>query len=547
MKFVELGLNPELQSSLEKIGFSECTPIQASAIPLVLQGKDVGGLAQTGTGKTGAFLVPLIQRILAGKSGVGQFGFPDWKPKQFVLVLVPTRELADQVEKIAQTLLMGTDLQSVAVYGGTSYDKQVPAFRKGAELVVATPGRLMDLFKEHVADLSLVRAVVFDEADRLFDMGFKDDMKFILRRVPKDRQFLVFSATLNFEVTNMAYEFGAHPIDINVSRDQAKAENVEDSIFHVGQEDKPKYLLSLLKKYQPKQAIIFSNFKHQVERLSLFLTRNECPAVGISSLLTQAQRNRVMHQFKSSSERSVLVATDLAARGLDILGVDLVINYDLPDDPENYVHRIGRTGRAGQKGTALSLVSDRDVDALGRVEEYLGHKLSSHWLDDVDLVEPSAKMPTEYDLERAARTPARVGRPPRGTRGRERGSAGGRESNEHKGGNRPLKKEAHRDRRSGRHRDRGRDQGHQTESRNQNAERPNIASTGRSAHHRHDRHAPGRRGSVHPSNRSRTSGDRGRSVQSSSRTHVRSAKVVTHETLSRRVSRFFKSLFSSSK
>ncbi|MGE3757996.1 MAG: helicase-related protein, partial [Pseudobdellovibrionaceae bacterium] len=211
----------------------------------------------------------------------------------------------------------------------------------------------------------------------------------------RERQFLVFSATLNFDVLNTAYQFGAEPIECYVSREQAKAENVKDEIFHVGNNDKPMYLLSLIKKVGPKQVIIFSNFKTSVDRLARFLTLNGIPAAGISSLLTQVQRNRVMERFKTENDTNILVATDVAARGLDIKGVDLVINYEMPGDPENYVHRIGRTGRAGATGTAFSLVSDRDVDALSRVEDYLKHKLPIGWMEDADLIREFQPIPRD--------------------------------------------------------------------------------------------------------------------------------------------------------
>jgi ATP-dependent RNA helicase RhlB len=424
VKFSEIHLHPILQANLDRIGFTDGTKIQEQALPLIREGKDLAGLAQTGTGKTGAFFIPLIDRLLKAlkpdeaPADSKTVGFTDWKKKQFILVLVPTRELAEQVQDISKKLLENTGLKSVSIYGGTTYDKQVAALKEGVEFVVATPGRLIDLYKEHICDLGLVRGIVFDEADRMFDMGFKDDMKFILKRVPRDRQFMVFSATLNFDVLAVAYEFGSDPIEINISRDQAKAENVKDTIIHLGQGDKPGYLLSLLKKINPRQTIIFSNFKHNVEKITRFLNANGVPAVGISSLMTQAQRNRVMEQFKGENDRNILVATDVAARGLDILGVDLVINFELPDDPENYVHRIGRTGRAGQTGSALSLVSDRDVDALQRIEDYLKHKVEVMWLDDADIVKDHQPFPRDED---------RFKKPSRGGRfeGREGGRGGG--------------------------------------------------------------------------------------------------------------------------
>lgn len=405
MKFADLNLHPVLQAGLDRIQFTECTPIQEAAMPIILAGKDLAGLAQTGTGKTGAFLIPTMERILRATEELPEgatrspHAFKDWKHRQFILVLVPTRELAEQVYENAMRLTEGTKLSAVSVYGGTAYDKQKSAIERGCEFVIATPGRLIDLYKEHFIDLNQVRSVIFDEADRMFDMGFKDDMIYILKRIPRDRQFLVFSATLNFDVLNVSYEFGAEPVEINISKDQPKAENVKDAIFHVGHTDKPQMLLSLMKKHNPKQVIVFSNFKRNVERITHFLNANKIPSMGISSLMTQAQRNRVMSQFKEAKELNVLVATDLAARGLDILGVDLVINYELPDDAENYVHRIGRTGRAGQTGQAFSLVSDRDVDALARIEQYLDHKVTVEWMDSAELLKDFAQFPSEMDLE----------------------------------------------------------------------------------------------------------------------------------------------------
>lgn len=443
MKFSEIQLHPLLQANLEKIKFVDCTQIQEQAIPWIRQGKDVAGLAQTGTGKTGAFFIPIADRVLKAikpdpaNADSPTTAFTEWTKKQFILILVPTRELAEQVQDIAQKILADTGLSSVSIYGGTTYDKQVNALKSGVEFVIATPGRLIDLYKEHVCDLGLVRGIVFDEADRMFDMGFKDDMKFILKRVPRERQFTVFSATLNFDVLAVAYEFGSDPMEINISRDQAKADNVKDHILHIGQFDKPQYLLSLLKKNNPRQAIIFSNFKHNVEKLTKFLTSNGVPAVGISSLMTQQQRLRVMEQFRGENDRNILVATDVAARGLDILGVDLVVNYELPDDAENYVHRIGRTGRAGQTGNALSMVSDRDVDALQRIEEYLKHKIEVLWLDDADIIKEFEPLPRDeggFKRPGAGRSGGRFGDKrggggdrDRGPRREGRGGGGGRD------------------------------------------------------------------------------------------------------------------------
>lgn len=527
MKFTDLELHPQILAGIEAQNYVDCTPIQAAAIPHLLNGLDLAGLAQTGTGKTAAFLIPMMDRVIrsieaakarqesqptavnvdtvptdepvvsheasstentaeasqtpadttpeANKRPI----FENWRGSHFVLILVPTRELAEQVSESARKLGGPAGLKVAAIYGGTSYEGQKAALKKGVQFVVATPGRLIDLFKEHLIDLTQVRAVIFDEADRMFDMGFKDDMVFILRRIPKDRQFLVFSATLNFDVLNTAYEFGAHPVEVNVSRDQAKAENVSDELYHVGQQEKPQFLISLVQKHKPRQAIIFSNFKHNVERIAKFLTANGHPAMAISSLLTQAQRNRVMELFKADNEKNILVATDLAARGLDIKGVDLVVNFELPDDPENYVHRIGRTGRAGATGLALSLVSDRDVEALARIENYLDHKIKVGWLEDNEIVQEFKPFPQEEVRPRFASKESNANRD--NSRRFDRNKSGARSER----GPRPERQ------------DRGQKTGAQGQSRDQRRpqeQRPQNQQAGQQAHggpkHRHT-HRPG--------------------------------------------------------
>lgn len=385
MYFKDLNLSDELFQGVNSNGFEECTPIQAATIVDGLAGKDISGLAQTGTGKTAAFLIPLMERAFLGKQKQG--GFSNWLKSHFCLILVPTRELADQVYHDFCSLSGSTNLSAVQVYGGTTYDRQVKMIKSGVEFIISTPGRLIDLYKSHTLDLRQCRAVIFDEADKMFDMGFKDDMQFLLHRIPRNRQLMFFSATLNFSVTNMAYKFGGSPVEIDLSKKHVRTKNVEDFIYHAGEGQKPQYLLSLLKKIKPKQTIVFSNFKHKVELLEAFLNKNEVPSVGISSLLTQPQRKRVMEQFRGSSNFNVLVATDVAARGLDVEDVDLVVNYEISDDPENYVHRIGRTGRAKKSGIALSLICDLDIPNLLRVEEYLSTKLEVKWIEDKELVE----------------------------------------------------------------------------------------------------------------------------------------------------------------
>lgn len=408
-QFSEYKFHDHLKAALEKQGFERSTPIQDSAIPLVVTGQDVAGLAQTGTGKTAAFLLPLIERVLrseasSGEEDLDKRGFADWKNNHFNLVLVPTRELAEQVKECAIDFLKGTDHRVVVVYGGVSIEKQIENMEKGYTFLVATPGRLIDLYKQHKVDLKQVRSVTFDEADRMFDMGFKDDMKYILRRIPEERQLLLFSATLNLDVFNVAYQFGANPVEIKVSQDQVTADNVDDRIFHLGGSEKPSHLLGLLNKHKPRQVILFTNFKSQVERVTDFLNANGYKAAGISSLLSQAQRKRVMTRFKEEGGENILVATDVAARGLDIEGVDMVVNFELPDDAENYVHRIGRTGRAGEKGVAFSFVSDKDVEALDRIQKYLSRPVEADWMENDELPEDFQPFPRGESIIKKTRS-----------------------------------------------------------------------------------------------------------------------------------------------
>lgn len=520
MKFTDLELAEELQKNLAAINFTECTAVQEQVIPTILEGKDISALSQTGTGKTAAFLLPLMDRILRSlrhtEGEVTARQFANWKKGQFVLVLVPTRELAEQVYQDVYMLKGEAPLEAAAIYGGTEYEEQKRKLAQGVQFVIGTPGRLIDLYKSHALDLRQVRAVVFDEADRMFDMGFKEDMQFVFQRIPKERQVLLFSATMNFDVLHTAYRFGSEPVEFNLSRDQVRAENVEDKILHVGQLEKTKYLLSLIKKHNPTQVIIFSNFKNSVDRIANFLSKNDVPALGISSLLTQAQRNRVISMFKEGKGQNILVATDVAARGLDIKNVDLVINLELPDDPENYVHRIGRTGRAGAAGKAFSLVSDRDVDALVRIEEYLKHKLEVAWLEDAELVKDFKAM-TEEEFRR----PKWEDRPKR----------------HQTGGGGHSERERDRDRRHPR-REQGRPHGegqkrHQSQQSQPRDQRSGSASNGKPSPHqhkpRHQKH--GKRPHAHHQQKPRQDFKR------------RPLKPVKTEGVLTKVGKFFKGLF----
>jgi ATP-dependent RNA helicase RhlB len=420
LEFKNLPIQTPLIDNLQKVGFKSLTPIQEKSIPVILSGQDLFGQAATGTGKTGAYLIPLISRVLATQARGAQgilasaqevpsnsssleatnqntasqkanepVPFLSWHGKSLILVVLPTRELCDQVAESFNKFAAGFNLGGAVIYGGVGYEDQVRALKaRNCHFIFATPGRLIDLYKEHEIDFKQVKSIVFDEADRLFDMGFRDDIKFILNRIPRDRQLLVFSATLNFEVQETCYQFGAAPVEVALDREKVKPPKLHDFLIHVSLEDKSKYMFSILKKYNPESAIVFTNYKNQVEALAEFLTRNGFSALGISSLLSQQQRNRVMHQFKNEKRIKVLVATDVGSRGLDIHGVDLVLNFELPQDSESYVHRIGRTARSGASGTAISLVSHEDIESMERIHKYLGQKIEGLWLDDSEIFQP---------------------------------------------------------------------------------------------------------------------------------------------------------------
>ena len=425
MKFDQLNLSKKVLDGIRKCDFKECTPVQEAVIPLILEGKDIDGLSQTGTGKTAAFLIPLIERVLqsikassddlslAVKEAKGEttnnkdsnhttdkknkWAYPNWKKGHFILILDPTRELAQQVYDDLIKLKGDTSIKPVLIHGGSKYESQKEELAADFNFTISTPGRLIDLYKQHVIDLKQCRGIVFDEADRMFDMGFKSDMQFLLYRIPKHRQILLFSATLSFDVTQMIYQFGANPVEFNFSRDDIKAENIDDQLFHIGADQKPQYLLSILKKFKPQQAIVFSNFKNQISRVVHFLNENGYQTVGMSSLLPQSQRKQVIEHFKTATKQSILVATDLAARGLDIKELDMVINFELPEQPENYIHRMGRTGRAGRSGQAVSLSGEKDIEALGRIEAYLKNKIKVGWLEDEEIIQDFKGFPQQFE------------------------------------------------------------------------------------------------------------------------------------------------------
>ncbi len=411
MKFTELDLPEEVLRGIAEAGFTECTPIQEKTLPIALSGRDVAGQAQTGTGKTAAFLVTLFTRLLTRQREAGES-----HPR--ALILAPTRELVVQIEKDAQLLGRHAGFSVQAVYGGVDYQKQRNALKEGADIVIGTPGRLIDYLKQKVYTLKSIEALVIDEADRMFDMGFIADLRFILRRLPPfdKRQNMMFSATLNQRVMELAYEFMNLPEKVSATPERMTAERVEQVLYHVSSREKFPLLLGLLKKEGMARTMIFVNTKREAEFLHDRLNANEFPCRVISGDVDQKRRLRILEDFKQG-KLPILIATDVASRGLHIDGVSHVINYDLPQDAEDYVHRIGRTARAGAEGKAISLADENGAFHLEAIEEYSKQKIPVEWVDDDMYV---------HDYKRAKPRPkAEAASKEKAGRGRRRGGRSG--------------------------------------------------------------------------------------------------------------------------
>src|SRR5215472_18078549 len=365
---------------IDAVGFTTCTPIQEKVLPIALAGKDVAGQAQTGTGKTAAFLITLFSRLLK---------HPARKEGPRALIVAPTRELVVQILHDAQGLGEFTGLVFHAVYGGVDYAKQREQLRGGVDVLIGTPGRLIDYFKQRVYTLRHAEVLVIDEADRMFDMGFIADLRFLLRRLPPydKRQSMLFSATLNWDVMELAYEHMNDPIKVAVEPEKITAEKVEHVLYHVGRHEKLPLLLGVLQREQPERTLMFVNTKREAEWLTQRLADNGLHAGALTGDLHQRVRLRVLRDFKSGA-LPILVATDVASRGLHIEGVTHVVNYDVPQDPEDYVHRIGRTARAGASGRALTLACETYVMALEAIEGLIGFRLPVVHVEDDMLVKP---------------------------------------------------------------------------------------------------------------------------------------------------------------
>jgi ATP-dependent RNA helicase RhlE len=364
--FSSLDLDQQILRAIEETGYTEPTPIQAQAIPHVLAGRDLMAMAQTGTGKTAAFTLPLLQRLLPHASSSAS---PARHPVR-ALILAPTRELAIQVEESVQTYSKHVPLRSTVVYGGTDIRAQKPALMKGVEILVATPGRLLDHVESKNLMLNQVQVLILDEADRMLDMGFMPDLKRILTLLPKQRQTLLFSATFSDEIKKLAQDFLVNPVTVEAARRNAAADNVAQSVLLVDADSKFRVLADLLQARGDKQALVFTRTKLTAARLAKMLEKEGISADAIHGDKTQQERIKALDGFKEG-KIIVLVATDVAARGLDIDQLPLVVNYELPPNAEDYVHRIGRTGRAGASGEAISLVDGDEERLLKDIEKLL--------------------------------------------------------------------------------------------------------------------------------------------------------------------------------
>jgi ATP-dependent RNA helicase RhlB len=380
LRFDSLSLHADLQAGIRDAGFEFCTPIQADTLPIALDNRDVAGQAQTGTGKTAAFLIAAYERLLSNvpvdtAADSGQEDEP--APKQpRVFALAPTRELAVQIAKDAEVLGKHTGLSIGLAFGGTDYEKQRRTLENGVDILIGTPGRIIDYYKQGVFRLDQVEVAILDEADRMFDLGFIKDIRYLLRRLPEPgkRLNLLFSATLSHRVLELAYEHMNEPELIQIEPDKVTADRVRQAIFFPSNEDKMPLLIGLIREMGQARIMVFVNMKREADRVEAYLNANDVNGSAISGDVPQKKRLRMLREFQAG-ELQVLIGTDVASRGLHIPDVQYVINYDLPQDAEDYVHRIGRTARAGAAGDAISFGCETYAMSLPEIEDYIGHKI----------------------------------------------------------------------------------------------------------------------------------------------------------------------------
>lgn len=405
MTFSDLGLCPEILSALTRQGYTKPTPIQAQAIPPVLNGNDVMAAAQTGTGKTAGFTLPILQMLKDGERAKSNTAR--------VLILTPTRELAAQVGESVATYGAGLPLNYAVVFGGVKINPQMMKLRKGVDILVATPGRLLDLYQQNAVRFPELEVLVLDEADRMLDMGFIHDIKKIIKLLPAKRQTLMFSATFSDEIRTLAKSLVNSPVEVSVAPPNSTAERIEQTLYAAQKSEKPRMLMQILRNLNLPQVLVFSRTKHGANRLVKQLDAGGFSAAAIHGNKSQGARTKALGDFKAGKVQ-VLVATDIAARGLDIEKLPYVINYDLPQVAEDYVHRIGRTGRAGQVGHAISLVMDEEFKTLKAIEKLIGQPIKRDQLEGFADVELNGKTPPPKKTQRPPRKPK-----PGGARGRK--------------------------------------------------------------------------------------------------------------------------------
>jgi ATP-dependent RNA helicase RhlB len=407
VSFDSLGLEPALMQGIRDAGFTRCTPIQAQTLPIALAGRDVAGQAQTGTGKTAAFLIALFHALAMRAAPHGRA-----RTSIRALVVAPTRELAVQIHRDAELLGRHTGLRLGVVYGGTDYDKQRRQIADGLDVLIGTPGRIIDYFKQRVFDMRHVQVMVLDEADRMFDLGFIADIRYILRRLPppERRLSMLFSATLSYRVLELAYEHMANPELVRIEPDKRTVDEVRQLIYYPATEEKIPLLIGLLRRTEARRTLIFTNTKRSAERLEHVLRANDFHAQAISGDVPQRKRLQFLRDFHNG-ELAVLIATDVASRGLHIPDVSHVFNFDLPQDPADYVHRIGRTARAGAEGDAISFACEEFAVSLPEIEEYLGHKIPAAAISPELLSETVLPGRPQAHGERGGRSAHGRGRP----------------------------------------------------------------------------------------------------------------------------------------
>ncbi|MBQ5451172.1 MAG: DEAD/DEAH box helicase [Treponema sp.] len=452
MNFTEFSLHEKLQQGIAGAGYVECTPVQEQVLKNSLEGRDLYVQSQTGTGKTAAYLVSIIQQMLSRQDVAGKKA----------LVMVPTRELAVQVQEEAEKLCSATELVCSSFYGGVGYDKQVAALKKGVDIMIGTPGRVIDLHEGGQMDLSSVAFLCIDEADRMFDMGFYPDLRTLIKVLPaaEKRQTMLFSATLNSYVKNLAWEYTRNPAEITIAADNITVDEIDQELLHVSSESKMKLLTGIISSEKPESLIIFCNTKRTCEVVAKRLKINGIQADYIIGDLPQKARLRIMDDFKAGKIKC-LVATDVAARGIDVNDLAMVINYDLPNEAENYVHRIGRTARAGKSGKAYTFCSEQDVYSLPPIERYIEKQIPARVAEESMLGEDKSEgmyIRTEnyhedYNdkSEFGRRRQAEYERSGRGRRGRHAEGSGRARGERGKGryskGNKEASREYKRDRR----------------------------------------------------------------------------------------------------